>query len=58
MMERELTYNEWLKTEDGQNASTAILASSANMYPDIFELNRQLRLAYEDYLKNTSRDKK
>ena len=44
-----LTFQEWLKTEDGYSASATILASSSGMYPNAFEINRQLRIAYEDY---------
>jgi hypothetical protein len=44
-----LTFQEWLKTGEGQGIAVAVLASSSGMYPNTFEINRQLRIAYEDY---------
>jgi hypothetical protein len=47
---KKLSYNEWLKSKIGQEASATILASNSNMYPDIFWINKQLRMAYEEYV--------
>jgi len=44
-----MTYNEWLKSQDGIATATTILASSADMYPDRLAIDQQLRRAYESY---------
>jgi hypothetical protein len=46
-----LTYSEWLKSEEGQQDAAAILASCSNVYPDVFQINKQLRFAYQEYIR-------
>jgi len=52
-----MTYNEWLKSQDGIATATTILASSADMYPDRFAIDQQLRRAYESYKTFEGREK-
>jgi hypothetical protein len=51
-----LNYQEWLKSEEGYETGAAILAASSSMYPDKFQIDRQLRLAYEDYKKRKANE--
>jgi hypothetical protein len=51
-----LSYQEWLKSKEGYETSVTILASNASMYPNRFHIDRQLRLAYEDYKKRNTNE--
>jgi len=52
-----LTYNEWLRSKEGQQDVSTILASCSSIYPDIFQMSKQLRIAYQEYKRKFNESK-
>ncbi len=47
--DKDITYQEWLKTEIGQELIVNVYVAVSLIGPTQFEIQRQLRLTYEDW---------